>query len=149
MTSLLEIYAQKLKMFSTFFQGHTFSKLINDHVGKYRPLNDTYLMLYETIEGRKVYDEILACVKKQFPQYIREIQGTADGAGIPFHKVMLIFILKILKHKIKSRGVANLSNMEEGACNFAKNADSYEKYTDYIILFSTSQYFFFRRSNLR
>lgn len=56
-------------------------------MNKYGPLNDTYLSLYETKKGRKVYEETLECVKRRFPQYVREIEGTADGAEVPFYKV--------------------------------------------------------------
>jgi len=57
------------------------------------PLNEVYLPLYETPEGRKVYDDTLEVVQKNFPQYVEEIQGTADGAKVPFHKVSLFFFL--------------------------------------------------------
>lgn len=72
-----------------YFQGRTFSKMINDFVDCYGPLNETYLGVYNTKEGRKVYEETLAAVKTQFPQYVREIEGTADGANVPFYKVSL------------------------------------------------------------
>ena len=68
-------------------QGRTFSSLIQKFVDIYKPLNETYLPLYETEAGRKIYDETLACVEQQFPGYVKEIQGTADGANVPFHKV--------------------------------------------------------------
>lgn len=35
----------------------------------------------------KVYNETLESVKKSFPQYIQELEGTADGAQVEFHKV--------------------------------------------------------------
>lgn len=53
----------------------------------YRPLNESYLSIYETDAGKKIYAETLACVQDQFPEYLKEIQGTADGANIPFYKV--------------------------------------------------------------
>lgn len=53
----------------------------------YKPLNETYLPLFETNEGKAIYEETLDTVRKQFPQYVREIEGTADGANVPFHKV--------------------------------------------------------------
>ena len=46
-----------------------------------------FLPLYETDAGKKVYEETLACVRKNFPQYLSEMEGTADGAEVPFHKV--------------------------------------------------------------
>lgn len=61
--------------------------MIQDYVDIYPPLHETYLPLYKTKEGKKVYDETLEVVKRQFPQYVREIEGTADGANVPFHKV--------------------------------------------------------------
>ena len=35
----------------------------------------------------------------------------------------------------------------EGGGDIVRNTDPYEKYADYIILFSASQYFFFQRSD--
>lgn len=64
--------------------------MIQDFVNIYSPLNDIYLPLFATDEGRKVYKETLDAVKKQFPQYVREIQGTADGANVPFSKVCVL-----------------------------------------------------------
>lgn len=60
--------------------------MINDFVDRYGPLNE-YLDVYKTKEGRKVYEETLAVVNTQFPEYVREIEGTADGANVPFFKV--------------------------------------------------------------
>lgn len=70
-----------------FCQGRTFSGIIKHFLKIYRPLNETYLPLYETEAGKKIYEETLSCVEQQFPGYLREIQGTADGANVPFHKV--------------------------------------------------------------
>lgn len=80
--------------------GRTFGKLIQDFVQIYRPLNETYIKLYETEEGRKIYEETLQCVKEQYPQYVREIQGTADGANVPFNKLFLMHLDDILPNVI-------------------------------------------------
>lgn len=68
-------------------QGRTFSGLIHQLLKTYGPLNDEYLPLYETPAGKAVYDSTFEAVKTRYPQYINEIQGTADGAGVPFYKV--------------------------------------------------------------
>lgn len=68
-------------------QGRTFSGIINSFVASSGSLNDEYLPLYETDVGRRAYEETLAAVKNNYPQYIDELQGTADGAKVPFHKV--------------------------------------------------------------
>jgi hypothetical protein len=63
--------------------------MIQDVVSTSSLLNDRYLPVYNTPEGIKVYRETLEVVTKSFPQYLRELQGTADGAGVEFHKVSL------------------------------------------------------------
>ncbi|EFN75755.1 uncharacterized protein LOC105191124 [Harpegnathos saltator] len=78
--------------------GHTFAGMIQNFVDIYSPLNDTYLPLFATEEGRKVYEETLDVVKKQFPQYVREIQGTADGANVPFSKLFLMHLDDIISN---------------------------------------------------
>ncbi|EZA47863.1 Acyl-coenzyme A:6-aminopenicillanic-acid-acyltransferase 40 kDa form [Ooceraea biroi] len=78
--------------------GRTFAKMIQDFVSIYAPLNETYLPLFATEKGRMVYEETLDVVKKQFPQYVREIQGTADGANVPFHKLFLMHLDDIISN---------------------------------------------------
>lgn len=34
-----------------------------------------------------VYDATLNNVKEVFPQYVRELEGVADGAQVDFHRV--------------------------------------------------------------
>mgnify|MGYP000577815299 CR=1 FL=1 len=43
--------------------------------------------MYETDAGRKAYEDTFAVVNQSFPQYVRELEGIADGAKVPFHKV--------------------------------------------------------------
>ncbi|XP_057335239.1 beta-alanyl-dopamine/carcinine hydrolase [Microplitis mediator] len=80
--------------------GRTFAKIINEFVDCYKPLNDTYLAAYNTKEGRIIYDETLECVRKQFPQYLREIEGTAAGANVPFYKLFLMHLDDIIPNVI-------------------------------------------------
>lgn len=51
-------------------------------------LNEDFLPAFNTQKGQQIYQETLENVKKNFPQYIEELQGTADGAKVPFHKVV-------------------------------------------------------------
>lgn len=90
--------------------------MIREFVNIFKPLNNDFIPLYNTPEGREyllrkisrnfydlindsnvnvitvvitgeVYDETLATVTQSFPQYIKELQGTADGAQVEFYKV--------------------------------------------------------------
>lgn len=55
-----------------------------------------YLEAYATPEGRKGYDDTLNCVKTNFPQYVRELEGIADGANVPFHQLFLLHMDNII-----------------------------------------------------
>ncbi|KAI4469465.1 peptidase c45 [Holotrichia oblita] len=72
--------------------GRTFASLIQNFLEISINLNESYIPAYETIEGKKAYDDTLECVKKNFPQYVEEIQGTADGAKVPFYKLFLLHL---------------------------------------------------------
>lgn len=76
-----------LQALEEFFQGRTFASIIQDFVSTSSALNDSYLPIYNTPDGLKVYTDTLDVVTKSFPQYVRELQGTADGAEVDFHKV--------------------------------------------------------------
>ncbi|XP_043463208.1 uncharacterized protein LOC122499143 isoform X2 [Leptopilina heterotoma] len=98
--------------------GRTFAKLIHDYVENYCPLNDTYLPLYESIDGKKVYDETLACVEEQFPHYIKEIEGTANGAQVPFYKLFLMHLDDILPNVVEGKqGVKEPVGCSSIICN--------------------------------
>lgn len=87
--------------------GRTFAALIKNFLQLSGPLNDTYLPLYNTDEGRKVYNATLESVKKSFPQYIRELEGTADGAQVEFHKLFLLHMDDILPIAVEGRNSIN------------------------------------------
>lgn len=61
--------------------------MIQEYLPRHEDLRDVYLKLYETPEGRQVYDETLASVRANFPQYVREMEGVAAGAEVDFYKV--------------------------------------------------------------
>lgn len=63
--------------------------MIEDFLAGYKFLNEELLPAYETPEGKKAYDETLEVLKQNFPHYVRELQGTADGAKVSFLKVSL------------------------------------------------------------
>lgn len=79
-----------------FDVGRTFSGLIHSFLDTSDELNKVFLPLYQTPEGKKIYDETLASVRENFPQYVREIEGIADGAKVPFHKLFLLHMDDVL-----------------------------------------------------
>uniref|UniRef100_A0A1B0FPQ1 Uncharacterized protein n=1 Tax=Glossina morsitans morsitans TaxID=37546 RepID=A0A1B0FPQ1_GLOMM len=69
-----------------FDMGRTFASLIKSFLQLSIPLNNEYLPLYNTEKGKNAYNETLETVKNSFPQYIRELEGVAEGAQVEFHK---------------------------------------------------------------
>ncbi len=52
----------------------------------------------------KQFEECTAAAKKHFPQFVEEIRGSADGAGVPFEDLMVINMWAELMAMKKSRG---------------------------------------------
>ncbi|KAF6200704.1 hypothetical protein GE061_005148 [Apolygus lucorum] len=76
--------------------GRTFASLIQDYIRTYKCLNEIYIPLYLTDKGREVYDAGLEACQRMYPQYVRELQGTADGADVPFYKLFLMHLDEVL-----------------------------------------------------
>lgn len=73
------------------FKGRTFASVIQEYF-EVCPNTKEFIKIYETEKGRKEYEETLSVVEKQFPQYVKELQGIADGSKMPFHVVLYILI---------------------------------------------------------
>ncbi|CAH2097884.1 unnamed protein product [Euphydryas editha] len=69
--------------------GRNFASIIKSFLSSYQNLRD-FEKEYKTDTGRDAYDKTLANMKKRFPYYIKEIQGVADGANVPFHQLFLL-----------------------------------------------------------
>ncbi|XP_015438251.1 PREDICTED: uncharacterized protein LOC107193354 [Dufourea novaeangliae] len=120
------IYARGTHYDIGFDIGRTFSTLIQNYVNIYRPLNETYLPLYETEAGKNVYEETLSCVEKQFPGYLREIQGTADGANVPFYKLFLMHLDDIMVNAAENSGVQPTNDLPVGCSTVMCNQPGQE-----------------------
>ncbi|EDW54743.1 uncharacterized protein LOC6620465 [Drosophila sechellia] len=84
-----------------FDMGRTFGSMIKNFLILSKPLNETYLPLYQSPKGRQIYNETLGSVKDSFPQYVRELEGVADGAEVEFHKLFLLHLDEILPQALK------------------------------------------------
>lgn len=65
--------------------------MIKEYVHSFEPLQQEFLPLYAKPEGRKIYEESLKVTEKYFPQYVIELKGVADGAGVKFHEVCQLY----------------------------------------------------------
>ncbi|KAJ0183947.1 hypothetical protein K1T71_000370 [Dendrolimus kikuchii] len=69
--------------------GRSMGSLIQDLLSKFDVLKDLEKE-YKTEAGQKAYDKTLANMKKRFPYYLKEMQGVADGASVPFYQLFLL-----------------------------------------------------------
>ncbi|KAK8720004.1 hypothetical protein OTU49_013634 [Cherax quadricarinatus] len=76
--------------------GRTFRGIIEDFLGSFKELHEVLLPAFDTAEGRASYDLTLASLQQNYPHYLRELQGTADGAHVPFHHLMLLHMDRIV-----------------------------------------------------
>ncbi|XP_053623646.1 beta-alanyl-dopamine/carcinine hydrolase isoform X2 [Plodia interpunctella] len=72
-----------------FDVGRIFSSLIKEFIATYANLRD-FEKEYKTETGREAYDKTLSNMKSRFPQYVKEIQGVADGANVSFVQLFLL-----------------------------------------------------------
>ncbi|KAK4877384.1 hypothetical protein RN001_009890 [Aquatica leii] len=79
-----------------FDVGRTFASLIQEFIENCSTLNEELLPAYNTIKGRQTYEDTLLSLKTNFPQYIRELEGTADGSKVPFYKLFLLHLDRII-----------------------------------------------------
>ena len=73
-----------IRITNFLIQGRNFRGIIQDFLASFKSLHETMIPAYETPKGKAAYDKVLNTLQDNFPQYVREIQGTADGAQVQF-----------------------------------------------------------------
>jgi hypothetical protein len=53
-------------------------------------LNTRFMLYSRTPAGRAHYHHLVALHRGRFPEFISELEGTAEGAGVPFEKLFVI-----------------------------------------------------------
>ncbi|KAL3285330.1 hypothetical protein HHI36_019439 [Cryptolaemus montrouzieri] len=105
-----------------FDVGRTFGALIQSFIKSCETLNQEYLPAYETQEGRQAYEDTLNNLKTNFPQYIKELEGIADGSKIPFHKLLLLHIDDVILAAVKKEGIKQPTGCTSIAVNMKNGA---------------------------
>lgn len=76
--------------------GRTFSSMIKSFISKCDRLHK-FEAEYNTVSGREAYEKTLVNMKERYPYYLKEIQGTADGAGVSFQQLFLLHLDDIIE----------------------------------------------------
>ena len=67
-------------------------KQINDFVSKSRSLQEVMIPFYNTREGEVLFEKTETLLRAQLPFLVREVEGMAAGADLPFKTLMLLNI---------------------------------------------------------
>jgi hypothetical protein len=68
-----------------------------------------------TSEGTAIFEQLKTLHQEKFPEYYEELQGLAEGAGVPFDKVHMLSIIStavwlvIVLHKVVDIWILNLA----------------------------------------
>ena len=74
--------------------GLNFSERIKLYFAESDNIQDKLLPFYDSRAGRDYYEQSLQVCQDCFPQYVREVRGTADGAGLSFEHVFMANVSK-------------------------------------------------------
>merc|ERR1712166_1274404 len=69
--------------------GQKFRSQITSRVANSTQLQHSLLPFYATPQGRAAYNEFLATHQRGFPKYMAEIEGMAEGSGVPFATLLI------------------------------------------------------------
>jgi len=72
--------------------GRTFRGLILSRIERHLNENSEIVQLVNSDVGQKIFHQSHDLVKKAMPGYLAELQGIADGAGVPFKQLFLFHI---------------------------------------------------------
>lgn len=101
--------------------GRTFSGIIKTLIDTHPVINTNILPAYNTEQGKIIYQETLHNVTDYYPNYLKELQGIADGAGVPFYKLFLYHIDGVLPAFVNQTAVS-----DEGCSTICLNMNSHE-----------------------
>lgn len=125
-----------------FDVGRTFRGIIEDFLAGFKELHESMLPAYESPEGKAAYDSTLKVLQENFPHYVREMQGTADGARVPFHHLMLLHMDQIVpmnSGQARSSGTNGCSSIicnHEGQVLLGHTEDALPETLNHIYLVS-------------
>lgn len=107
--------------------GQTFAAQIQAMYDNYELLQERMLPYLVTTQGRQRYEALLEVQQEQFPGYMAELQGLADGSGRPFHEVFLCNargeFSGFLAQERASQGCFDVAILSDQAAILAHNED--------------------------
>jgi len=70
--------------------GQRFAGVIRESLAANETLHGPFLRFHASAPGRALYTRLLALHRDRYPEYLAELEGVADGAGVPFEHLLLV-----------------------------------------------------------
>lgn len=84
------VYCEGLPREIGYIIGRTFGDGIVRTLEEHEGLNTRFMPYCRTPAGRARYQHLVALHRNRFPTFIDELEGMAEGAGVPFEKLFVI-----------------------------------------------------------
>jgi len=122
--------------------GHTFGGLIKSFLGSFSYFQKELLPAYATDLGRANFDASLATAKERYPQYVREVEGMAEGSGVPLHHLLLLNLDRLVQGPQQGtkpeHGCSTIMCNNEGQVLLGHTEDALDEVLNHIYLVSAT-----------
>ncbi len=116
-----------------FSIGRRFAQDIRNAVADNETLQQTFLPFHRSPEGKNLYGRLLALHRKEYPDYVAEIDGIARGAEIPFEQLFILNMrgeYRTYADTSIDQGCSTLSLIDDNHALFGHNEDGSLFYKD-------------------
>ena len=113
--------------------GRHFSEEIRLGLKENKILQGRFLPFHRSAEGQQVFRELFVLHKKLYPQYISEIEGIADGAGVSFEELFIVNLrgeYRVFTGGKVIQGCSTVSLKTDGYTTIGHNEDGLPIYKD-------------------
>jgi len=120
-----------------FAVGTYYKDIINDTFDNHKGLHQELLVYHRTEEGQQRYKNLIALHEREYPQYMQELKGMADGSGRNLEQLFLINMRGEYAGYIRDaglKGCTTFSVLNENTAVFAHNEDGLEVFNGRLFL---------------
>ncbi|BFY99623.1 hypothetical protein BsWGS_02663 [Bradybaena similaris] len=96
--------------------GITFAERIKSFWNESENIHRIDVPFSKTSAGKAYFESALEVCKKNFPQYVSELLGISDGAGMPFYNIFMLNISKEVQNVLADNSLQQLKATETAGC---------------------------------
>ncbi|BFY99625.1 hypothetical protein BsWGS_02665 [Bradybaena similaris] len=96
--------------------GSTFAERIKSFWNESPDIQTIDVPFSKTPSGKAYFESALEVCKNNFPEYVRELQGISDGAGMPFDNIFMLNITKEIPNGLVDNSLQLQNATETAGC---------------------------------